>query len=259
MLCNMLASPNLSPRPPSDSPRMRATFPHRRQIQTREERIDHAIETTVNYARFHSPEYVSEVMGVPYWIYRLSDTKPDCFDLLRNVKNVFSTEGLVKSVRIPGVIHNIGLCVHTDDSEHHVIPLFNTLIPSNKELFLFVPQIQGWTAFPPKEPKPRLVSERAKTWKFSVDMDYLTQCRESEDEIQAEMDCVICSGSCQPNAFIRLGCDHEYCVGCLMTLVQTNKDKTSILGCPMCRKEIQDVSTKNTETYTTMMMFIADL
>lgn len=255
----MFAYRQVSPRPPSDSPRMRATFPHRRQVQTREEHIDHAIETTVNYTRFHSPEYVSEVMGVSYWIYRLSDTIPDCFELLRNLKNVFSTEGLVKSVRIPGVIHNIGLCVHTDDSEHHVIPLFNKPIPPNKELFLFVPQIQGWTAFPPKEPKPKLVSQYVKTWNTFVAKEYLIQNLDVEDEIQEEMDCAICSESCQPTAFVRLGCGHEYCVDCLMTLVQTNKDKTSILGCPMCRSPIQDVSTKNTETYTTMMMFIADL
>jgi hypothetical protein len=238
---------------------MRATFPRRLYTQTREERIDHAIQMTVGYARYHTPEYFAEVMGVSYWIYRLSDTKPEWFEILRQLKHAFMTEYVVNPVRIPGTVHTVGLCVLCDESDDFVIPIYNKPIPNNTRLMLYVPQLHEWTVFPPKEPKPRLVSERAKKWNLSVDMEYLAQYRESEDEIQEEMDCVICSESCQPNAFVRLGCGHEYCVDCLMTLVQANKDKTSILGCPICRCPIENVSSKNPDTYTTMMMFITDL
>ena len=248
-----------TPYPPTELQHSRRPFQRQRVVLTHEQRAEHVIQLTYTYAIFHTPEYCADVMDLEYWIYRLSDTNTASLDILRQLTHMITVNGMVKTILIPGSIHTIGFCFQPEIDDEHVIPLHNTRMPTNKPVFLFVPQICGRTVVERNRRSPVLVSDHVKKWKLAVSDKVINAHFAREEEMEEDVDCAICTESQTQRRLTRMGCGHEYCVDCLCALVSTNKDKTTTLGCPMCRSQIKKVSTNSTETYTKLMMFITEL
>jgi hypothetical protein len=62
---------------------------------------------------------------------------------------------------------------------------------------------------------------------------------ESENETSEEFECSICYEDISAPKTVKLGCNHQFCGGCIETHI---KGKTLAIHCPLCRREITSVS-----------------
>lgn len=88
----------------------------------------------------------------------------------------------------------------------------------------------------------RLISEYKKTHRSSdrhvpirTRIDYI----ELQDIGESTNECAICYDEMGTN-IARLGCNHEFCCGCIERHVRCTK--TPIVNCPMCRGEVMSIS-----------------
>jgi hypothetical protein len=83
------------------------------------------------------------------------------------------------------------------------------------------------------------------------------QIQSNEDEEEKEaVECFIC---CDHSCSVTTSCGHEFCVDCVMSIIHTNKAKTSPAVCSFCKAPFTQLTTKSSLSHTTLTEFIKNL
>jgi hypothetical protein len=126
--------------------------------------------------------------------------------------------------------------------------------PTNVDVYILIPQIPEVTirgsprVFQGIQPL-RLASSYVKEWKIVHDLT-----RQVDPEQQYE--CVICIESKPATQFAKTNCQHEYCVDCIKSYVQSRREKTANVVCPMCRSELSEINVSHGDTCASLQDFI---
>ena len=83
------------------------------------------------------------------------------------------------------------------------------------------------------------------------------QIQSNKDEEEKEaVECFIC---CNHSCSVTTSCGHEFCVDCVMSIINTNKAKTSPAVCSFCKAPFTQLTTKSSLSHTTLTEFIQNL
>jgi len=96
---------------------------------------------------------------------------------------------------------------------------------------------------------PLLGKDHAK--KIDIEFDV-----SGEDEINEAPECFIC---CNQVCSVKSGCGHEFCGECVMTILETEKNKTTSACCSFCRVPFVSFATSDYSTYDALCDFIEKL
>lgn len=153
----------------------------------------------------------------------------------------------VVPLEVPGFApHIIGLCIVVNSK---LKLLHDQEYPTGKDIFLSVPLIPGINK--PTFLAPRVVSNFVKEWDITLDLTCNT--------CETETECAICFDVKSLTLVAKTNCDHEYCIGCVKNFIQSNKDKTSKLTCPLCRTELRELLVVNPEEHSSLCNYIVAL
>jgi len=122
--------------------------------------------------------------------------------------------------------------------------------PTNVDVYILIPQIPEVTIRgPPRLFQGIVASSYVKEWKIVHDLT-----RQVDPEQQYE--CVICIESKPATQFAKTNCQHEYCVDCIKSYVQSRREKTANVVCPMCRSELSEINVSHGDTCASLQDFI---
>lgn len=77
-----------------------------------------------------------------------------------------------------------------------------------------------------------------------------------KEEDKEPVECFIC---CNQLCSVVTSCGHEFCVDCVMSIINTNKAKTSPAVCSFCKAPFTQLTTKSSLSHTTLTDFIKNL
>jgi hypothetical protein len=77
---------------------------------------------------------------------------------------------------------------------------------------------------------------------------------QSSDEKGSE--CFIC---CDKSCTVKTSCNHDYCVDCIISIIDTNKAKTMEAACSFCKAPFTQMTVNNQPSHTTLCDFINNL
>ena len=134
-----------------------------------------------------------------------------------------------------------GLGVRVNNHNQRRITLLNGVeYPTNVDVYLIIPQIQGVTIRGPS----RILHNASEFTHFAL--SYVKEWKivhDSTRQIVSEQqnECSICIESNPTTRFVKTNCQHEYCVDCMKLHIQSYRNKTTKIVCPMCRSELNKI------------------
>jgi hypothetical protein len=104
------------------------------------------------------------------------------------------------------------------------------------------------TIFPnvPPAPAPAVHVLRGKDYAKTIDLEL------DEDE-KENQECVIC---CDKKCSVKTGCGHEYCSDCVISIIDTNKEKTCAPRCSFCCAKFSALTSSNPNSHADLVDFI---
>lgn len=102
---------------------------------------------------------------------------------------------------------------------------------------------------PAPAPAPAVHVLRGKDYAKTIDLQLV------EDE-KEKQECVIC---CDKKCSVKTGCGHEYCSDCVMSIIETNKEKTCAPRCSFCCAKFSALTSSNPISHADLVDFINNL
>jgi hypothetical protein len=175
----------------------------------------------------------------------------------------FVRNGLVNVCQI-SANHIVGLFVRTESAQ--ISLLRDVPYPTDTDVFILIPQLPGVTIrnetglylessqilIPHQRPRSIQGSDFAKSWNIVLDLSKST-------DSTCDDDCVICFEPKPRKQFAKTNCNHEFCVECVKSHVQSNKFRPTQIVCPMCRSDIKELSITDVYIHSNFQEFIVSL
>jgi len=77
-------------------------------------------------------------------------------------------------------------------------------------------------------------------------------CKNQNEPLPENNDCIICYETCQKNNAIYTNCKHSYCLSCITTYMENKRSSFNKPNCPMCRTQITEFNTYDTDSFQTL-------
>ena len=181
----------------------------------------------------------------------------------RAIIDHFMRDGLLRVCQVSDH-HLVGLFVRTENASIRL--LRDVPYPTDTAVFILIPQLpritirgdegeylQSSQIYPFQRPRSIRGAEFAKSWNIVLDLSSNMESAKCDD------DCVICFEPKPRTQFAKTNCNHEFCVDCVKSHVQSNKSRPSKIVCPMCRSDINELSITDVHIHSNFQEFIVAL
>jgi len=184
----------------------------------------------------------------------------------RIIENFINPLTLTVRMRRIGGNHMVMLSVH-NRSQRGFSVLSGIPYPRNELVYLLIPQVIGLTVREIRQEEyhvyrahvghlvrtpRRLASSYVKEWKLVVDLT-------SQADTTCLNECSICIETKPVTHFAKTNCNHEYCLDCVKSHIQSNQNKTTKIVCPLCRSDLTNISLTDINIHANLQNFIASL
>lgn len=150
--------------------------------------------------------------------------------------------------------YNCVTALGVQNNSQSITLLHGVEYPTNVDVYILIPQIPEVTIRGPPGVFQgivplRLASSYVKEWKIVHD---LTRPADAEQQYE----CSICIESKPATQFAKTNCQHEYCVDCIKSYVQSRRENPTKVVCPMCRSELSEIIVSHVDTCASLQDFI---
>lgn len=181
------------------------------------------------------------------------------------IDNFINPLTLTVRMRRIGGNHMVMLCVR-NGSQRGFRVLSGLPYPIDETVYLLIPQVIGLTVREIREPEflyrgrvghlvrtpRRLASSYVKEWKLVVDLT-------NKADKTSLNECSICIETKSVTQFAKTNCNHEYCLDCIKSHIQSNQNKTTKIVCPLCRSDLTNISLTDIDVHKNLQNFISSL